>query len=481
MAQLTIPKPLYNEKDACRECETQERESTGPEPYRSPYRRDYARLIHCAAFRRLQGKTQVFPTDESDFFRNRLTHSLEVAQIAKSITLRLNHQNAYFQQRQIDLDIVEAASLAHDLGHPPFGHNGEMALDDCMRPHGGFEGNAQTFHILVRTEKKELLGDAISPVSPDGSDLRAGLNWSYRSLAAVIKYDAEIPLIRRENEPLKKGIYACDSEIFQRTKVAVCQKRASDGTFKTIETWIMDIADDIAYSTYDLEDTFKSGFLDPLAILGFDPKIIERVAKKVSDTLRVDFTVVDVLNVLFEVFENMATATVERGMSDAESDTPSGRLIHAIETANASSRLAADGYLRTQFTADLVSEFLGGVEVAVDEDYPQMSKAFLNEETLKKVECLKHFTFESTIMAPRLRISENRGYDIVKKLFERLSAPKGYLLMPDDFRSLYESFCDEAKRKRVICDFIAGMTDRYAVEFYGRLFSENPQSIFKPF
>ena len=98
----------------------------------------------------------MFPGSESDFFRNRLTHSLEVAQIAKSIALRINGEHEYFKKYSIDLDLVETAALAHDLGHPPFGHNGEKALDECMRDKGGFEGNAQTLRVLARLEKKEL-------------------------------------------------------------------------------------------------------------------------------------------------------------------------------------------------------------------------------------------------------------------------------------------------------------------------------------
>ena len=128
--------PLYTDLDREREVAVE-----GESAYRCAFRRDYARLLHCPAFRRLQGKTQLFPSVEHDFFRNRLTHSLEVAQIAKSIALRLNHHHSYFVDNPIDLDLVETAALAHDLGHPPFGHDGERALDDCMKKRGGFEGN----------------------------------------------------------------------------------------------------------------------------------------------------------------------------------------------------------------------------------------------------------------------------------------------------------------------------------------------------
>lgn len=144
---------LYTEKDRAREREIVEPSDHKPEPYRTEWRRDYARLIHSAAFRRLQGKTQLFPGPESDFFRNRLTHSMEVAQIAKSIAIKLNNEK--FQDAAVDTDLVEVAGLAHDLGHPPFGHNGEKALDDCMKRYGGFEGNAQTLRILAKLRNRK--------------------------------------------------------------------------------------------------------------------------------------------------------------------------------------------------------------------------------------------------------------------------------------------------------------------------------------
>ena len=225
---------------------------SGERAYRRPARRDYARLIHCPAFRRLQGKTQLFPGVESDFFRNRLTHSLEVAQIAKSIALKLNCDSPYFQRHPLDLDLVETAALAHDLGHPPFGHNGEEALDSCMRRAGGFEGNAQTLRILARLEKKKPAAIA-SKV-----DERVGLDLTCRTLASVLKYDRHIPF-ERTDDGVVKGYYDSERELVERIKKAVLGRRvAPDGTFKTIECGIMDLADDIAYSTYDLEDAFKA-------------------------------------------------------------------------------------------------------------------------------------------------------------------------------------------------------------------------------
>ena len=193
----TAGNPLYRAPDFERPVPVGDPGELGPEQYRTPFRRDYARLIHSPAFRRLQGKAQLFPCQENDFFRNRMSHSLEVAQIAKSIAIRLNDNVAYFQENNISTDLVEFAGLAHDVGHPPFGHNGEFELDKQMLEYGGFEGNAQTLRILARLEKKQTLSYPHVQTIPDRvierADQRAGLNLTYRALAAILKYDREIP------------------------------------------------------------------------------------------------------------------------------------------------------------------------------------------------------------------------------------------------------------------------------------------------
>ena len=148
----------YTKRDKSRIVEIKRDPGFAEEPYRTPWSRDYARLIHSPSFRRLQGKTQLFPGQESDFFRNRLTHSQEVAQISKSIAIKLNYDlNKKNQNYEIDPTLAEFAGLAHDLGHPPFGHLGERALNKKMIDSGGFEGNAQTLRILTKLEKNTRL------------------------------------------------------------------------------------------------------------------------------------------------------------------------------------------------------------------------------------------------------------------------------------------------------------------------------------
>ncbi|MEQ9558367.1 MAG: dNTP triphosphohydrolase [Rhodospirillales bacterium] len=484
-AKTRKPKPnkktshLYLGSDFARESAESIRENLGAEPYRSGPRRDYARLIHSAAFRRLQGKTQLFPGWESDFFRNRLTHSLEVSQVAESLAHRLNHFNPFFcGSNAIDPDITRLAGLAHDLGHPPFGHNGEKALDDVMKQRdGGFEGNAQTLRILARLEKKRISDPAHSVLSHSGRDNRQGLNLTYRSLASVLKYDEEILKKRGKNSKLSKGYYSSEKELVKKIKQHVAPNYK--GRFKTIECYIMDLADDISYSTYDLEDSFKAGFLDPFEILSSSDDLLNRVAKEASKRTSTNINGTDALSILMDIFMPVLDEPSESSHQTPQVD-PGSILERAVHLSTKSSNVAKNGYLRTELTSDLISSFISGVEVEVNEEFPSMSRAFFNKETLKQVEVLKTFTYEATIMSPRLKVAEYRGYDIVEKIFNGLSGDGGHLLLPDDFQELYESFSSASLRRRVICDFVAGMTDRYAIEFYARLFGENPQSIFKP-
>jgi dGTPase len=461
---------LYSTSDFERELDADERPEVGPEPYRTPARRDRARLIHSAAFRRLQGKRQLFPSADSDFFRNRLTHSLEVAQIAESIAYRLNDIIPFFRRNNIDPEVCATAALAHDLGHPPFGHNGERALDEAMKGFGGFEGNAQTFRIISRLEKKQARAALPYGVDDKGKDHRLGLNLSYRVLASTLKYDHKIPLVREPGSPLEKGYYDCDKDMVNRCKEHVIPNLPKTKYFKTVECQIMDIADDIAYSTYDLEDALKAGFLEPLGILTWDDTLLSGVAQTVSRTTGRRLTPETVWATLYSIFGQVL---------DTEEEPPLD-FISAIEISEASKDLAKRGYLRTDFTADLISRFISGVKAKPDRNYPALSTIKLDEETLLRVEVLKHYNYQATIMSPRLKVAEHRGYQIVTNIFQNLSNERGYLLLPDDFREIFDRFRDTADKKRVICDFIAGMTDRYAVEFYGRLNSEQPQSIFKP-
>ncbi|REE02512.1 dGTPase [Citricoccus muralis] len=218
----------------------QDRERWLPEPpkssYRSDFERDRARILHSSALRRLGAKTQVVAPDEDDFARTRLTHSLEVAQVGRELGRSLG----------CDPDVVDAACLSHDLGHPPFGHNGEKALDALSQDIGGFEGNAQTLRLLARLETKKFFEDGRS----------AGLNLTRASLDASCKYPwtRDAAPLKSDGEPTRKfGVYTDDLPVFEWFR------RGVTGTRKSMEAQVMDLADDISYSVHDVEDGIVNG------------------------------------------------------------------------------------------------------------------------------------------------------------------------------------------------------------------------------
>ncbi len=211
---------------------------------RGDFQRDRGRIIHSSGFRRLAQKTQVLsPTAGVDFARNRLTHSLEVAQVGREIGLSLG----------LDPDIVDAACLAHDLGHPPFGHNGESAVAAWATPWGGFEGNAQTFRALTRLEPKLF----------DRNGNPRGLNLTRASLDASTKYPWFIDTAVVEGETrLKFGVYDDDREVFEWLRQGMPERHVS------VEGQVMDLADDIAYSVHDFEDAIVGGYIHPEELFG---------------------------------------------------------------------------------------------------------------------------------------------------------------------------------------------------------------------
>ena len=468
------------------------RDSEGNE-WRTSWRRDYARVIHSISFRRLEGKTQLFYGPEVDGLRNRLTHSLEVAQIAKSIAQFINYTIKEFQPPQyaVEPDICEIAALVHDMGHPPFGHNGEKALDDCALKYGGFEGNAQTLRILAKLEKRRTLDDATKSakygVNKNGVDRRAGLNLTYRVLASCLKYDNLIPKSRSKGGVVK-GYYQTESDLVSKVKHKVVGSNY-DGKFKTVECMIMDVADDIAYSTYDLEDAFKSGFLNPLDLLNPADTKIDQIWDKIADADKKDFEQKDVRDVLFQTLielfkpvqlENAAELDLNKLQNN---DNIADYLVSmSAYTYNDALDLASNGYRRTSFSSTLVNQHLQGVEAEFNKDFPALSRVYLKPITRFMVEVLKQFTYVSVIDSPRLKIPEYRGYEVVKTIFDAImnEEREGYKLLPNDYRTMYTRLQKTEERARLVVDFVSGMTDRYAIDFYNKLVSDVPQTIYGP-
>ncbi|WP_245417982.1 anti-phage deoxyguanosine triphosphatase [Cohaesibacter celericrescens] len=467
---------MYRERDFLR----QNGEVDKPDPWRPAFVRDYGRIIHSASFRRLQGKTQVFPGHESDFFRNRLTHSLEVAQIAEGIADRLNHvYKTHIGNVEIDSRLCAAAGLIHDIGHPPFGHNGERALDEKMRMYGGFEGNAQTLRILSRLEKKAKYKN------PKDGDSRAGMNLCFRTLGSILKYDFEIPFERPDDSKPKKGYYASEANIVEEIKRNVIgERKLPEGRkFKTVECAIMDIADDIAYSVYDLEDSLKAGFLTPASILSTDHELLKRVAKVVTEQLKDDVgepvTEAQVHSKLFDVFGDIFSFEKSKTLGDND-ERKQDDIANFVSVMQASRDLNMDAGNRMKLSSELVHEFINDVVLTKNEELPALSIVKLKKETRIKVEVLKQYTYLSTIYSNRVKLGEYRGTELVSDIFDALQKKNGYLLMPDDVRRLVQDADGEALKARHICDFVAGMTDRYAVEFWARLRSDSAESMFKP-
>jgi dGTPase len=474
---------LYSPADEKRVLEV---EVLSTAPGRGEFRRDYGRLLHSPSFRRLQGKTQLFPGNETDFFRNRLTHSLEVAQVAKGIALILNGSIPQFQKDPINTDLVELAGLAHDLGHPPFGHNGEEALDVCMKEFGGFEGNAQTLRILGRIEKKVYCDSEKDScgISPSGVDRRLGLNLTFRGLASVLKYDNEIPETREKGMALVKGYYESERDLVNRIKEHVGKPNDSNEKFKTIECSIMDVADDIAYSTYDLEDAMKGGFSHPMALcaeLMANPDLVDRIHKKVQKEIP-DATASEVYSSLQELLNvGGGRLNLEDAKEDEDGEEENTKEEYALLAFDLSTQIASQGKFRVGFTSYLVDRFIRGIRIEPKEGNELcFSKVYLERGVHIEIESLKRLNYELVIMSPRLKVAEFRGHELVTTIFEALDSPTGHLLLPEDFRRMYSRMNSEKEKKRLICDFVAGMTDRYAVEFHGRL-TGSGESIFKPF
>lgn len=436
---------LYNENDYLR----QNNNISKKENF-SPFRRDYARVVHSSSFRRLQAKTQIFPSFENDFFRNRLTHSLEVAQIAKSIAVKLNAK----YDLNLDYDLIETAALCHDIGHPPFGHNGEVALNKKMRNFGGFESNAQTLRLISHTAKKDV-----------DQKQSFGLNLTYRTIASTIKYDNLIPPIS-DLSHLSKGYYNEESRLVEDIKQKLLEPygvKSIEGSFKTIECYIMDVADDIAYSTYDVEDALKGGFIDPLSMASIDDRLLEKIFNAMPKDLEI--TKDEIKEILKNIFSDYI---------DFNSD--------ATDIYKVSKNIANNSLLRTKLTSRLVNSCIQNIEIDINQNIPIISKVYLNNQIRKQVEVLKKYILFKIIKSPKLNVLRYRGREIISEIFDILiSSDVNESLLPDDIGAIFYNTHNTQGKARIICDYISSMTDRYIIELYNQFKSDPSSMIFKPF
>lgn len=343
---------------------------------RPAYERDRDRIIHCAAFRRLEYKTQVFVNHEGDYYRTRLTHSLEVAQIGRGIARRL----------QLNEDLVETLALAHDLGHTPFGHTGEDVLDRLMEPYGGFEHNRQSLRIVEHLEERY----------PDFN----GLNLSWESREGIAKHSSDYDI------PDGSGLDEYRPDLRP-----------------TLEAQIIDLADEIAYNNHDIDDGLKAGYLDQRALMKVDlwAETYARVAAKYP-SLPEDRQILQTISHLIGLL-----------------------ILDLVEQTRAN--LAAAGIK----SLDDVRQHGGNlIKFSVDTAARNRElKAFLYKSLYR------HYKVE------RMRIKAER---FLTMLFEN------YLQNPTLLPTAYQTKYAEYGRERVVCDYIAGMTDRYALDEYKRLF-----------
>lgn len=416
--------------------------------------RDRSRIIHAASFRRLQGKTQVLGITESDFHRTRLTHSMEVAQISRGIVYQLQAEHAsdsVMLGALPDIALIETIGFGHDLGHPPFGHGGEIALNYMMRDSGGFEGNGQSLRLLARLEPHTH---------------GYGLDLTRRALLGILKYPATYSRLRRRvlpplpeklsqlspeawkppkcfldtEEEIVDWVLArlpqSDRDLFLSSYTEPSDHEHGKTKYKALDTTIMELADDIAYGIHDFEDGISLGLItrdhwgEALKVL--DPTWAAKL-ELVPETLAND---------LFKPRTGNRTGTRKMAI---------GALVNSMVTS-----------IQLQERSEFTSPTL-------------RFQAVLSEPAKHFLKALTKLTREYIISLQSVQTLEYRGRFIVLSLFEALEA---------DWQSLiniaFKRYIEETGDvKRGVCDYVAGMTDSYAVRIYERLFVPRQGSAFE--
>jgi dGTPase len=384
---------------------------------RDDFARDRARVVHSSSLRRLAAKTQVLAPGHDDFVRNRLTHSLEVAQIGREFGAALG----------CNADVVDTACLAHDLGHPPFGHNGETVLDEIASGIGGFEGNAQTLRLLTRLEAKRAHADGRS----------AGLNLTRASLDATTKYPWESG--DGPYETRKFGVYPSDLPVFEWIREGARPRR------RCLEAEVMDWSDDVAYSVHDVEDAIASGWIDPRLLHSRDmADVIDVAGRTYAPDLGAD----------------ALGAALERILASG-----------AVPTAYDGSR--GDLARLKDMTSRLIGHFVLVVEQATRERHGPgelcrfEADLVVPDDTRAECSVLKaianHF-----VMTTDERLSVMSGQrDVVRAVVEAYAAaPEERLDVA--FRLDHEAAADDGERLRVVVDQVASLTDVRALALHSQ-------------
>jgi len=400
----------------------------GLDDYRTPFQIDRDRIIHTSAFRRLQSKTQVFLSGEYDFYRTRLTHSIEVAQIGRSICARLRETSDHLNADCfIDPDLVEAACLAHDIGHPPFGHTGERTLHRLMKPWGGFEGNAQTLRLLTRTIFSQQAGMNPTRAFMDGV-------LKYKTLYSEIEGAPNHFLYDRQQPNLD---FVLDGNAFPDE---LTPGKVRNG-FRSIECQVMDWADDTAYSLNDVADGINAGFIT--------------IAK----------------------LERWAEAN-ELAEGD---DQHLGALLDAIRRDRIEARMNRK-----------IGEFIAAASLAECETFlshrTRRHAYRLEIDPAIEVECdlFKRISLDLVFRSQQLQQLDKKADFIVSRLFGALAelyiersepGPNHFRILSESQETRIFAEAEETNRARLVCDAIARMTDSVAARTYKRLFDADFGSI----
>jgi dGTPase len=390
---------------------------------RSDFARDRGRLLHSSALRRLAAKTQVLsPTAGLDFARNRLTHSLEVAQVGRELATSLG----------LDPDVVDTACLAHDLGHPPFGHNGERALNEWSADIGGFEGNAQTLRLLTRIEPKVF--------GPDGQSY--GLNLTRASLDASTKYPwPQSQGVADPSGRSKFGFYDDDAAAFEWMRAGAPDR------VRCIEAQVMDLSDDIAYSVHDFEDAIVSGYLDVPAL-----------------SARVDHDAL--VNAMFE--------WIGGELSHDELIAAFDRLAHLeswLETWDGS---RWDLARLKNLTSSLIGRFAHEAVQATRDAYPLGSLARFGADVVIPRDTLAEIAVLKGIVAANVMSTNSRQPIYTRQRFLLIELADalwvaGPAQLDRAFADDFTAASDDAARRRVIVDQVASLTDQSAMSWHDRV------------